>query len=216
MNTELLEKIIKEMIGTDFTYTSYVEQKEKTVHVKNKDTAVEILRDALGYEEKTSIYKVFSGETKCPRKEKMEILQKMFGVSFYLEKVGVNQKGKEEIVMLLNDISKKTLIDMYAATIKFFNSTVDCVEEIDELLQELDQYRLGIPIEVFDIYTKHLKELVYNLPAVDCSDIIEKENIIPDENSLDLLLLRYLERTLSAKHQFIDLAQNEFASLVQR
>lgn len=216
MNIELLNMIINDIIGTNFSYTSYTEQKEKTIFVKNTDTAVEVLRDALGYIDKPSVYKVLSGETKCPRNDKMEILQKMFGVSFYKMNSKKKQKRKDDFSMILNDISKKALLDMYSSTIRFFNTTTDCVEEIDKHLRELDEYRLGVPIEIFDKYTKLLKELVYNLPALELSDIFEEENRIPTPEHLNLLLFRCFERTSNAKHQFIDLAYKEFSPLVQR
>ena len=116
--------------------------------------------------------------------------------------------------MGLCEVSKKSLLRMYAATINFFNEEVDCVEAIDEHLERLEEFKLGVHTEVFYKYVNYLKELIYNLPQIDCSDILVDGNVIKDEESLYVLLARYYERTLYAKNSFQDFADKEFSSLI--
>lgn len=214
MNVELLSKIIKEHIGTIFRYTIFESGELVEKHIKNKDTMIQALCEALGYENTSAFYKVLSGETKCPRKDKMEKLHKMFKVSFYLPKECTNMNETKEPRVMINDIAKMTLLKMYSETIKFFNDEVDCMETIEEHLRELDRFRLGVPTEIFNKYINYLKELVYNLPEIDCSDVLIEGNVIPDEESMEVLIYRHFERTLSAKYSFQEFAEKEFATII--
>ena len=124
------------------------------------------------------------------------------------------ENDEKEPRMMINDIAKMTLLKMYSETIKFSNDEVDCMETIEEHLRELDRFRLGVPTEIFDKYVNYLKELVYNLPEIECSDILLEGNVIPDEESLEVFIYRHFERTLSAKYSFQEFAKKEFATII--
>ena len=215
LNLELLGRVIDEMVNKEFTYKSFYGNKKETVTITSKPQAIKELSKAVGYSEPSSFYKVLRGE-QTPREERMLILQDIFNVSFYLKKedqVLSHEKGEKQ--MILSDVSKTVLLDMFSCTIEFFNKEVDCEEEIEEHIRELDKFYLGVPKEIFEEYTDYLRKLVYNLPEIDCRDIVDENNNIPDEESLDTLIYRYYSRTIDAKREFMKYIHERYALLVQ-
>ncbi|MBQ7832006.1 MAG: hypothetical protein IJ336_00295 [Lachnospiraceae bacterium] len=217
LNLELLGRVIDEMVNKEFTYKSFYGNKKETVTITGRPQAIEELCKAIGYSDKSSFYKVLRGE-QTPREERMLILQNLFNVSFYLKKEEQvlnheNEKGEKQ--MILSDVSKTVLLSMFSCTIEFFNKEVDCEEGIEEHIRELDKFYLGIPKDIFEEYTDYLRKLVYNLPEIDCGDITDEDNNIPDEESLHTLIYRHYNRTINAKHEFMKYIHERYALLLQ-
>ena len=217
-NVDLMRRIIsKQMVGTDFTYDNKNTEMKETKHVRNVTTAYEVLADMLGYQNEKSFLKILRQKNSCPHPEKMEILEEKFGVSFYLneKKIRANKADRKEGYMHMSEIAKNALISMYGRTIKFFNSTIDCVEDIENLLLELEEFELAIPEEVYTKFVEYLRESIYELPEVDESDLVGEGNVIAGEYEAKVLIARYLKRTIDAKQAFVQFATSEFAQAIQ-
>ena len=179
-----------------------------------------VLCEILGYRDISSVHKLLREKNgiKSPGGDKLYVLRKHFGEDIFSDNVFDEKQEltlQEGNMITITELGKKGLIEMYQLTTRFFNSSIDCTE-IDEHLLQLEEFRLAVPDVYYQEYVSYLSDMVYSLPEVETSDLLSEGNNLVDEYAAQKLIARHCKRTLEAKKAFEEFAQQNLAPLIHK